>query len=64
MTERKQIFAIMKKHDGGKLEFTDTFWSRELATIYASKLITSGAPYITIHEMTLHGTMLDKGNQE
>jgi hypothetical protein len=59
----RQVFIVMKKHDGGKLEFSDAYETEAAARQNAAKLITGGSPYICIHPVTLHGQTVVKVEQ-
>lgn len=57
--EHKDIYVLMKKYDGGKIEFIGAYWTEEMAKRVAANNITSASPYVTMHTVNLHGSMMD-----
>lgn len=58
----KTIWIIMKRYDGGIIEFTDAYWNEKEAREEAAEQLPKGFDCfnISIHTVELHGYMVDK----
>lgn len=56
----KAIWVVMKVYPGGQIEVGDAFWDEKSARLSASELIGKDNAMFSIHNITLHGLMVDK----
>lgn len=57
----KRVWLIMKTWFGGKIEFVGVYWLEEVARkVAANSIPLNGETFnLSLHEVTLHGLMID-----
>lgn len=58
---QKEIFVIMKRWEGGKIELVDAFWEEHVAKQAISNHLPNGTfnPSVGVFKVNLHGSMID-----
>lgn len=62
MINEKKIYILMKAYFGGRIEFTDAYWTEDESRLAASKQLpmTGDTFTLSLHTVNLHGSMIDK----